>query len=177
MICVFLADGFEPMEAVVAVDILRRAECDVKTIGIGKKEIESANGIKILAELEDKDINISDIDAIILPGGMPGAVNLQNSSFLTSAILSCNKEKKIIAAICAAPIVLGRLGILQGKKATCFRGFEGSLEGASISSNDVCIDGNIITANGPLVALDFAFTIVECICGVEKVNFVKGMMK
>lgn len=177
MIYVFLADGFEDMEAIVTVDILKRANYNVKTVGIGKKEIVSASGMKVFADITDELLSKGEIEAVILPGGMPGASNLRNSPVVCEVLKYCSDNGKLIAAICAAPFVLGELGILNGKKATCYPGFENKLHGAELSSQSVCVDGNIITAKGPGVAMDFAFKIVEYFNGTDLVNDIRKSMQ
>lgn len=177
MICIFLADGFEDIEAIVTMDILRRANYNVKTVGVGKKEITSASGIKVYADMKDDDLIIENVCGVILPGGMPGAVNLRKSSIVCETLTYCMENKKLIAAICAAPFILGELGILKNKTAICYPGFENKLIGAKISSKSVCVDDNIITAKGPGVAMDFAFKIIEYISGKSLVMDIKDAMQ
>ncbi len=177
MICVFLAKGFEEIEAITPIDVLRRANLDVKTIGIGGKIIEGTHGIKIEADLEIENLNINDIDGIILPGGMPGTTNLSKNEKLKDIILKCNEKKQMIAAICAAPSILGEMGILKDKKACCYPGFEDKLLGANISSEEVCVSENIITSKGPGTALNFSLKIVEYICGKEIKEKVRKSMQ
>lgn len=160
MICVFLADGFEEIEAVSVIDILRRAEMDVKTVGVGSKLLTGSHGITIAADIEEKDLNLEEITMVVLPGGMPGTLNLENSNVVKETIGFCMKSNLIVGAICAAPSILGHLGYLNGRTATCFPGFENDLRGAIKSDFCVCRDGNIITANGAGSALDFGLELV-----------------
>jgi 4-methyl-5(b-hydroxyethyl)-thiazole monophosphate biosynthesis len=123
------------------------------------------------------DIHLDDAEMLILPGGLPGATNLDAHQGLSDMIMAFASEGKALAAICAAPLVFGNRGLLQGKKATCYPGFESYLTGAEYTAALVEIDGNFITAKGPGAAMDFAFAIVEKYCGIEKVNELKsGMM-
>lgn len=161
MVYVFLADGFEEIEALSAVDILRRANISVNTVGVSGKEVTGAHGITVKADITIGEVERFDIDALVLPGGMPGAVNLKNSAELSELLLYAKGESKILAAICAAPLVLGSLGLLKGKNATCYPGFEDELIGAKITDAKVCVDGDTVTASGPAAAADFAFALVE----------------
>ena len=159
MIYVFLANGFEEIEALAPVDILRRAELEVKTVGVGGKTITGSHGITVTADIEEKDVTTDNMELMILPGGMPGTLNLEKSPI-----------NIYLAAICAAPSVLGHLGLLNGKEAICFPGFEGELKGATISEKPVCVDGKIVTAKGMGVAVQFGLTLAGLMVGkdVEK---------
>lgn len=161
MVYVFLANGFEEIEALSVVDILRRAEIETKTVGVTGKEITGTHGITVKADITVEDVDKNDIDAVVLPGGMPGAVNLKNSAEVEQLLLLCVGSGKVTAAICAAPLVLGNLGLLENKTATCYPGFEEELKGAKILRQNVCVDGNIITASGPAAANEFAFALVD----------------
>lgn len=156
MIAVLLAEGFEEIEALAPVDVLRRASLDVKTVGISEKHVTGSHGITVTADLTADEVDIDGIDAVILPGGMPGALNLDASPFVDRVVSSVMKKGGRVAAICAAPLVLGRRGFLRGRLATCFPGFEGELVGASFCADNVVTDGNITTANGMTSALQFA---------------------
>lgn len=178
MVYIFLANGFEEIEALTTVDLLRRAKIDVQTVGIGSKEIIGTHQITVLADIEDKDIIIDEnIDAIILPGGMPGTLNLEKSSVVKSCIAYCNNNNKYIAAICAAPSILGHNNILKNKNAICFPGFEDELFGANIVDDYVCVDGNIITAKGAGVAIDFSLKIIELILNKETSNKIRASIQ
>ena len=155
-VALILANGFEEVEALAPLDILRRAGVSVETVGIGAKTIVGAHNIPVIADVSSLDADKDSYDAVIFPGGMPGSVNIDNSPFTDEIITSVMKKGGRLAAICAAPLVLGRRGLLEGKRATCFPGFEGELKGAKIVKSGVVTDGNITTASGMLVALDFA---------------------
>ncbi len=161
MVYVFLADGFEEIEALSVVDILRRAEIATKTVGVSGEYVTGAHDIVVKADITDKEIKKDDITAVVLPGGMPGAVNLKNSAVVEDILLYLAANDKIIAAICAAPLVLGNLGLLKNKTATCYPGFENELIGAEYKEVPVCTDGNIITAFGPGAAVDFGLELVR----------------
>ncbi len=169
MIYVFLANGFEEIEALAPVDFLLRMGVDVKTVGVSGKFCRGAHGINVEADilLEDVELN-SNLKGIILPGGMPGAENLNNSDEVQKAIDYCAENGKIIGAICAAPFILGRKGLLKGKNATCFPGFEDELTGANLVSSGVIIDGTVVTAKGAGVAWEFGAAIGSILMGEEK---------
>ena len=177
-IFVFLAEGFEEIEALTPVDVLRRAGLSVKTVSIMDKQVVvGAHGIPVLADMMFADVDSEDAEMILLPGGLPGATNLDAHEGLAKMILDFAKAKKSLAAICAAPLVFGNRGLLQGKKATCYPGFETYLQGAEYTAALVEKDENFITGKGPGAAMEFAFAIVEKYCGIDKVNELKqGMM-
>ena len=152
MVYVFLANGFEECEALVPVDILRRGGIKVSTVGVGGSEITGAHGK-------------SDMQAVILPGGMPGTLNLEKSAAVQNALDYAAERGLIIGAICAAPSVLGHKGLLKGKKATCFPGFEKDLIGAEFKEVPAQRDGNIVTACGAGAAFDFGFLLLETLSG------------
>ena len=174
----FLADGFEEIEAITPIDVLRRAGLNVQTVSVMEEQIVAgAHGIPVVADKMFADIHLDDAEMLLLPGGLPGATNLDAHQGLSDMIMEFASEGKALAAICAAPLVFGNRGLLQGKKATCYPGFESYLTGAEYTAALVEIDGNFITAKGPGAAMDFAFAIVEKYCGIEKVNELKsGMM-
>ena len=177
-IFVFLADGFEEIEALAPVDILRRAGLSVKTVSVMDEQVVAgAHGVPVLADVMFDEINAEDAEMILLPGGLPGATNLDAHQGLSQMILDFAKEEKPLAAICAAPLVFGNRGLLEGKKATCYPGFETYLKGAQYTAALVEKDGNFITGKGPGAAMEFAFAIVEKYYGMDKVNELKqGMM-
>jgi protein deglycase len=161
-ILVHLATGFEEMEAIIPVDVWRRAGFHVNTISItGNKVVTGAHNISVVADQLFEDANYNDADMIFLPGGMPGASNLDAHKGLQKKILEFDCKGKILAAICAAPLILGHNDLLRNKLATCFPGFEKELYGATITRSNVEFDGNIITAKGPGVAFEFAMRVVE----------------
>ena len=157
MIAVLIAEGFEEIEALCPVDIMRRAGLDVKTVGICERTVTGSHGITVVCDITAKEINVSDVDHVIFPGGMPGATNLDSAPISDKLIGVVLKKGGIIGAICAAPLVLGRRGILSGKRAICFPGFENELKGAIIESeSEVVTDGQFVTACGMEAALPFA---------------------
>ncbi len=162
MIYVFFAQGFEEVEGITVVDVLRRANLNVVTVGVGSACITGAHGISIMCDEEITKVTPNEtIDAIVLPGGMPGTTNLEKSPKVQAMIDYAAMKNILIGAICAAPIILGHKGLLKGKKATCFPGFEQDLIGARLSDESVCRDGNIITAKGMGVSIDFSIEIVK----------------
>lgn len=161
MLYILLADGFEEIEALTPLDMLRRAGCTVKTVSItAHREVLGAHGIPVLADLTAKDA-LEEIDLLVLPGGMPGSKNLDESPFVSALIERTLERGGRLAAICAAPMVLGHRGLLEGKTAVCYPGFETELEGAIVSGAPVVTDGNITTAAGMGVALLFAAELVR----------------
>jgi 4-methyl-5(b-hydroxyethyl)-thiazole monophosphate biosynthesis len=169
MIYVFLADGFEEIEALAPVDLLRRAGKQVFTAGIGKREITGRSNIAVIADIEASEIKFdSGLEMIILPGGMPGTANLEASEKVKEAINFCADNDVFIAAICAAPSILGKFGLLNDIRATCYPGFEKFLDGAEICKTGVVTDGKIITANGAGKSIAFALKLIEMLCGEEK---------
>jgi protein deglycase len=163
---IILADGFEEIEAITVIDVLRRAGVEVSVCGLDEKMVKGSKGIVIEADKRFEG-NEDGCDACILPGGMPGAENLASSNKLKNILLDINEQGKIIAAICAAPaIVLAPLGILDNRSATCYPGMEdGFSDTTDYKENDVVIDDNIITSRGPATALKFAIAIVNKLCG------------
>mgnify|MGYP001003483205 CR=1 FL=1 len=173
----FLADGFEEIEAIATVDILRRAEIEVTTVSISnKKEVTGAHGIPVIADKLFSETNFSSGDLLFLPGGMPGTKHLDKHEGLRELLLKYNSEGKKIAAICAAPIVLAHNGLLDGKDAICYPGFEEDLSKAKISDKTVVKSGTIITGKGPGVSMKFALTLIEELKGKALANAVsKGL--
>ena len=168
MVYCFLADGFEEVEAIAPVDMLRRAGVEVKTVGVTGDVISGSHGIKVTPDIDIKDIVLDDeLEAVILPGGLPGATNLEESSDVQKAIDFADANGKYICAICAAPQILGHKGLVKGKEAIAYPGFECELEGAIISEDYVALDGNIITAKGAGVAIEFGLKIVSVLKSAE----------
>ena len=169
MIYTFLADGFEEIEALCPVDIMRRAGLTVTTVGIGGREIVGSHGITVRADISDSELCAEDIELIFLPGGMPGTKNLDASKAVHQAIDLAIEQNAYIAAICAAPMILGKRGILNKKEAVCYPGFENYLDGATVPADKkIVTDGMIITAKGMGVATDLGLEIVRVLCGKEK---------
>ena len=160
MIYVLLANGFEEIEALTPVDLLRRANYEVKTVAIGEKTVVGSHGIPVVADITSSEATKTP-EMLVLPGGMPGSTNLDESPFVDEMIRRTIEGGGRVAAICAAPMVLGKRGLLRGKNATCFPGFEGYLEGASVFLDvPVVTDGRFTTANGMTSALAFANELV-----------------
>lgn len=168
MIYVFLSNGFEEMEAIAPIDILRRAELDVKIVGVESDVVVGSHGIAVGCDATVTDIDLKDLEMIVLPGGLPGTLGLEKSPSVQACIDYAMEHDLWIGAICAAPSILGHKGLLKGKNAICFPGYEQELEGAYISENSVCVDGKIITAKGAGVAIEFALTLVSCLKGEER---------
>ncbi len=167
-VALFLANGFEEIEALGTVDVLRRAEIPVQTVSISDElKVTGAHNVTVFADKLFTDVNFSAVDVLILPGGMPGSKNLNEHQGVKELIKTFVSEKKYVAAICAAPMVLGELGLLKGKNATCYPGFESQLIGANITGENVTVDGTIITGKGPGFMFDFALQIVEVVAGKE----------
>ncbi|MBO5934939.1 MAG: DJ-1/PfpI family protein [Clostridia bacterium] len=178
MVYVFLADGFEEVEALTPVDYVRRAGKNVVTVGVTGKTVTGAHNIPVLCDISIDEFNIGfDDEGIVLPGGMPGTIKLENSEKVQSAIDFCAENNKMIAAICAAPSILGHKKLLDGKNAICFPGFENDLYGAFISDRYAVTDGNIITAKGAGSASEFSFEIIRYLCGEEKAQEVKSTVQ
>lgn len=176
---IFLAPGFEETEAMATVDVLRRCGINILTVSILEDvQVTGAHNIIVIADKIIKDININDADWLILPGGMPGAINLSQCEQLTSGLLSHYRAGNHIAAICASPaVVLAPLGILDNKNATCYPGFESQAPKARMTGRNVEIAHNIITANGPASTLMFALAIAATTVGSAKAQeVVKGML-
>lgn len=174
MIPVFLADGFEEIEALATVDILRRAGVEVVTIGVGTQSPTGAHGITVCADIAENELDMTDIEGVVLPGGMPGTTNLEASATVQSAIAYAAEHRMLLAAICAAPSILGHGGYLQSINATCYPGFESELIGAVLSNKKVVIDSNVITASGAGVAVDFALALVEYLVSAETADAIRG---
>lgn len=175
---IVLAEGFEEIEAVTVIDVLRRAECEVIVAGLEARDIRGAHNVLIRADTILDEVKGLPA-AVILPGGMPGSENLGSSEELAAFLREMNKAKKIIGAICAAPgCVLAKRGLLEGKKATCYPGFERTFGPKTIFSEErVVKDGTIITSRGPGSALEFAYVLAGELAGEEKAKSVKkGML-
>lgn len=165
-VLIFLAEGFEEMEAVTTVDILRRAEINTTTVSItGNDMVNGAHNIAIKADILIEDTDFDNADLLVLPGGLPGAHNLANHTLLNDKIKAHYHQRKQLAAICAAPLVYGRLGLLDGETAICYPSFEPELKGATISEDTVVVSGQFITGIGPGVTMDFALEIVKQLKG------------
>ena len=159
---IFLADGFEEIEALTVVDLLRRANIEISTVSImGRKKVTGSHNITVEADALLEETDFDSLDMLILPGGMPGTTNLADCKALTDKIKEFDEKDKMLCAICAAPTVFGKLGILKGKKACCFPGREDDLLGADVQTSSVTKDGHFITSRGMGTAIDFGLAIIE----------------
>lgn len=175
---IFLADGFEEIEGLTVVDLLRRAGIDITMVSItGSKEITGAHNIKVIADELFDETGYNNAKMLVLPGGMPGTTHLLEHKKLRELLLRHNSDNKMIAAICAAPSVLGMHGILEGKKATCYPGFEDKLIGAIYTNEKVVEDKNVITSKGLGTAIDFAASIIEQYQGKEAAERIKSSIQ
>jgi 4-methyl-5(b-hydroxyethyl)-thiazole monophosphate biosynthesis len=177
-ILIILAHGFEEVEAVTPIDILRRGGIDVIIAGVGESNIIGSHGIKIQCDTTIEQIDADDYDGVVIPGGLPGADNISESEEAGRFIESIYQGKKLVAAICASPsIVLSPLKILDGRKSTGYPGFENRFsEFVELKTDKVVVDGNIITSKGPGTAADFSFAILEYLVGVEQAESVARAM-
>ncbi|UUV17740.1 DJ-1/PfpI family protein [Fusobacteria bacterium ZRK30] len=168
-VVLYLAEGFEEIEALTTADILRRAGIEVDLVAVGsKKEVSGAHKIRVVADTLIEDLSHEKYDMMILPGGMPGTLNLDSSKILKKQIIDFDLESKFIGAICAAPLVIGKMGFLEDRQATCYPGVESQLFGATYREDlDVVVDGNFITSRGPGTAIPFALKLVELLKGEE----------
>lgn len=176
MIYMFLQEGFEEIEAMAPVDVLRRAGAEVATVGEGSRTVISAHGVKIEADLAEADVSAKDAEMVILPGG-PGTKNHEKSQVLRSTLAYCAENGKYIAAICAAPSVLGHMGLLTGHSAVCYPGYESELGASHIPHDPVCVSGKIITGRGPGVSIEFALKLAEILYGPEKSQEIRKSMQ
>lgn len=155
----FLANGSEEIESLIPVDVFRRGGVEVKTVSTtGSEYIEMSHGVTLKADLKFEDADFSDADLLMLPGGLPGATNLNDHEGVRKALLQQYESGRLVAAICAAPMVLGSLGIVKGKRATCYPGFEKYLDGAEYTHELCTVDGNVVTGEGPAATLPYAYT-------------------
>lgn len=177
MVYMFLADGFEEIEALTPLDILRRAQIPVITVGVSGEYIHGAHDIVVKADIMPSEVDLNDMSAVILPGGMPGTKNLEESIDVQRAISYAMQNGLTVAAICAAPSILGHAGYLNGRKAVCYPGFESDLLGACVCDEPFMWDGNILTAKGAGVALDFAFELVKRLTSDSKSAEIRGAIQ
>lgn len=173
-VCVFFAEGFEEVEALTVVDLLRRAEIETTMVSISDElQVVGAHKIDIKADKTFDELDYSKTDMVILPGGMPGTKNLSEHKGLVKLLKEFNDENKWIGAICAAPSVLGMNGILKGKTATCYPGFEDKLEGATFVTDEVSVCDHVITSRGLGTAIEFSLAIIAHLETKEKANKIK----
>lgn len=165
---IFMADGSEEIEGLTVVDILRRAGIEIEMISImGKNQVTSSHKVTFMTDTTVEEADLNSYDAIVLPGGMPGTLNLGEDERVVKTIKEYAAAGKLVAAICAAPSVLGQNGLLEGKRATCYPGFEDKLTGATVVEEPAVTDGNIITGRGMGAAIEFALAIVAYLKGQE----------
>ena len=176
MLYMFFAAGFEETEAVGALDMLRRGEIEVKSVGVGGKSITGSHDITVVCDLDDAGVSFEGLAGIVLPGGMPGTLNLEKSAVVRSAIEYCVQNDLLIAAICAAPSILGRAGLLEGKRYTCYPGFEQGLVG-DYTGERVQRDGKLITGKGPGCTIPFAIEVIRVLRGDEIAAQVEGKLQ
>ena len=169
-----LAEGFEEIEALVTVDILRRAGLDVVLAGLPGTIVRGRSGIKVIADKKIEDVDPKEFDAIVLPGGDPGYINLGKSQKILDTLVDFNDQEKLIAAICASPSILSRLGILDNRKATIYPGMEKEIPRPR--SGKVVVDGHVITSEGPGTVFDFALEIIKKLLGKDKANELKKIL-
>lgn len=176
---IHLAPGFEEMEAITTIDILRRASIDTTVVSICDcPQVTGAHDIEVRADITFNRADYNQADMLVLPGGLPGSHNLAKHPGLGEKIKAHHEQGKWLAAICAAPLVFGRLGILEGEEAICYPSFEGELKGATISEDIVAVSGKFITGKGPGVTMDFALEIVKQIKGEDVAKQVAhGLLK
>lgn len=177
MITIFLANGFEMIEALTPCDILKRAGADVKLVSITDSlTVTSTHGVAVACDLTLAELDLNSLEMLILPGGLPGADNLYQSEALREMLLAASEKGLPIAAICAAPYILGELGILKCRAATCYPGFESRLHGANVKTAGVVTDGNIVTGKGMGVSLPFSLALVELLYGEDKKNAIAAQI-
>lgn len=177
---VFLADGFEDIEALIPVDVLRRGGVEVVTVStVEDSQIAtSAHGVQVVADAMIDECTFDDADLLLLPGGMPGASNLYECNAVRQAVLNQHRQQKRIAAICAAPaVVLAQTGVLDGRRATCYPGFEQLLTKAEYTADLVTVDGHVTTAEGPAAALPFAYELLSQLVDAETSRQVAECMR
>jgi 4-methyl-5(b-hydroxyethyl)-thiazole monophosphate biosynthesis len=172
----FLAAGFEEIEATSIVDALRRAGVEVVIAGLQAGAIEGGHGIKVVPDTTIEEIEVEKFDAVILPGGYPGYVNLGNDRRVLDALKRAFEMGILVAAICGAPSVLAKAGILKGKKATIYPGMETELTGAEIVNERVVVDGKIVTSQGPGTAVEFGVKLAEILAGEKRARELKSAL-
>ncbi|WP_315070676.1 DJ-1 family glyoxalase III [uncultured Clostridium sp.] len=173
-VCILLAEGFEEIEALTVSDIMRRAEVTCDLVSIGGKQVKSSHGVIVEADkIFEEDM---DYDLVVIPGGMPGATNLRDDDRVIKFVKKQNKEGKLIGAICAGPIVLGRAGLTEGRDITSYPGYEDELPNCEYLEEAVVVDENIITSRGPATAMTFAYKLLEILGYAHKVEGISSGM-
>lgn len=177
MFYLFLADGFEETEALATLDVMRRAKMDVITVGVTGMEVTGSHNVTVKADIGIDAVDISKADGAVLPGGMPGTLNLEKNQTVINCVKTCYEKGLPVCAICAAPSIFGHMGLLNGKTATCFPGFESELTGANHTGAAVETDGNVITARGAGCAIPFGHAIVSLALGRDAADRVTKDMQ
>lgn len=168
MVYILLATGFEEMEALAPADLLRRANVEVSLVGLDQSVVTGSHGISVHTDLTLEQITLSPDDMLMLPGGLGGVTRLGSSEKALSLILAAHQQGCWLSAICAAPTLLGQLGILEGRKAVCYPGMEQRLTGAIVTDEDVVVDGRIITSRAAGTAYDFGFVLISLLVSPSK---------
>lgn len=172
-ILVFLAEGFEEIEAVTCIDVLRRADIEVITVSLNNIDVKGSHNIIVRADKTIKEIEANEVNklnGVILPGGMPGASNLRDNEKVINIVKQLSEGGQLVAAICAAPIVLEKAGVISGKNATSYPGFNTQMSSCNYRNDRIIIDGNIITGKGPGVAMEFSLAVVEYLMGENRAS-------
>ncbi len=179
MIAVLFAEGFEEAEALVPVDLMRRAGLEVATVGVGGMEITGSHGISVKMDLPVEQVEAENLEALVLPGGMPGTLNLEGSAAVQKLLDACVERGTLVGAICAAPSILAHKGLLKGREATAFPKFQQDLKdgGARLSASFACRDGNFITARGMGAATQFGLKLVEALVSPEKASEIQAAIQ
>ena len=177
MIYMYFAPGFEETEAIASLDVIRRAGIEIRSVGVGSKQITGSHKITVVCDMDTEEATFTGLDGIVLPGGMPGTVNLDESERVNEAIEFCSANGKLLSAICAAPMILGKRGLLSGKNAVCYPGFEKYLEGANVPDEYVVTDGNVITARGMGSAVEFGLAIAAYFKGKDAANELRDTLE
>ncbi len=173
-VIMLFAEGFEEVEALMTVDLLMRGGVGVKMVSVdGEELVAGSHGITIRTDMSLAEVCPEELDAVIIPGGMPGTLNLGESNAVTGLLKQMHKAGKIVGAICAAPSVLGACGILQGRRATCFPGFEDKLTGARFVDEMAVVDGNVVTSRGLGTSMEFGFALLEQLVSKETAEKVR----
>ncbi|MBP3360537.1 MAG: DJ-1/PfpI family protein [Clostridia bacterium] len=175
MVYILLTDGFEEIEALTPVDVLRRCGAQLLTAAVSEKQVRGSHAVTVEADITIDEIDKNNMEMLILPGG-PGHTGLKTEK-VHSLIRYAAEHDIYIASICAAPSVIGELGLLKNRRATCFPGYESALSGAVISTDKVVCDGKFITARGAGAASEFAFALAELLCGEKKADEIKNAMQ
>ena len=175
-ICIPLADGFEEIEAVTLIDVLRRAGFEVAVCGMSGSHVRGSHGISIAADIRPEEALQSSWELVVLPGGMPGATSLRDDARIGKLLEKVSGEGGYIGAICAAPLVLGHYGFVRGKRATSYPGFAAQMPGAEYCEDRVVFDGRVLTSRGPGTAMEFALSITELLAGRAKADELKEKM-